>query len=256
MKNIKFSVVIPAYNAQKTIESTVNSCLSQEYSPLEIIIINDCSTDETVDLLQSLYGNNPKVQIYSFEKNQGVSRARNFGWRQAKGDYIAFLDSDDVWRADKLELISRILEDDSKILCIGHNYTANIYCFNQYNNVEYKILSRKHLLFRNYFNTSSFVVSNVIQERFDETMSYTEDHDLYLRILDYTKICYINEYLTLLGRPQLSKGGLSGNRLNMRKGELYMYYKFCKRNKPYMPFLPFYLLFSFTKYLIKAITNK
>jgi len=255
MENIKFSVVIPAYNAEKTIIKTISSCFEQEYQPLEIIVINDCSTDQTLGMLYDHYRDNSIVKIFSFEKNKGVSAARNFGWEQAKGDFVAFLDSDDTWRTDKLKIIQDILQNNNTILVLGHNYTNDTCNFLKQRNSKIKILSYRDFLIRNYFNTSSFIVSNKINEWFDEKMRYTEDHDLYLRISYANNIYYIDEYLTLLNRPQLSKGGLSGNRFKMRKGEMYMYYKFCINHPSFIITLPFFFIFSLIKYLYKTLNG-
>ncbi|MBD2250023.1 glycosyltransferase family 2 protein [Nostoc parmelioides] len=97
----KISVIIPAYNAERTILETINSVLKQTFSDLEIIVINDGSTDRTVEVIQNV--DDARLKVYSYE-NSRASGARNHGISHAVGDFISFLDADDLWTPDKLEL--------------------------------------------------------------------------------------------------------------------------------------------------------
>ena len=106
MENIKrelVSVIIPFYNEENYFESCVNSALSQTYSNIEIIIINDGSDkiyDEQLNKIKNEYPD--KIKIFA-QQNQGVSAARNLGIKNSNGEYIAFLDADDFWLPNKLE---------------------------------------------------------------------------------------------------------------------------------------------------------
>jgi glycosyltransferase involved in cell wall biosynthesis len=95
------SVIIPAYNAEKTILETIESVQQQTFSDFELIVINDGSTDGTLELLHSVI--DERLKIFSYD-NGGLCVARNRGLRQATGNFIAFLDADDLWTSDKLEL--------------------------------------------------------------------------------------------------------------------------------------------------------
>ena len=102
MKNYpKVTVVIPAYNSQKYINETIESILNQTFSDFELLIINDCSTDNTLKILNSY--KNEKIKIYSNEKNMGITPTRNRGFDLAKGEYITFMDHDDIAPSYKLE---------------------------------------------------------------------------------------------------------------------------------------------------------
>lgn len=96
---VRFSVIVPAYNSAAFIAKTLDSALSQTLQPAEIIVVNDGSTDETLQIVQ---GFGKHVRCVS-QENQGVSAARNTGIHNAQYEWIALLDSDDLWRADKLE---------------------------------------------------------------------------------------------------------------------------------------------------------
>ena len=97
------SVVIPAYKAEKTVGKTLESVRSQTYPHWEALVINDCSPDNTQALLEQAAAEDERIRVLVNEKNSGVSYSRNRGITQARGEWIAFLDSDDYWTPDKLE---------------------------------------------------------------------------------------------------------------------------------------------------------
>ena len=97
----RISVIIPVYNGAKTIKKTIQSVLNQTFQDLELIVINDGSTDHTLSVIEEI--SDPKIKVYSYP-NAGVSHARNQGISHAQGEYISFIDADDLWTPDKLEL--------------------------------------------------------------------------------------------------------------------------------------------------------
>src|SRR6476646_2026610 len=105
------SIIIPAFNAQATIEETIASVQNQTFSDFEIIVIDDGSTDDTLRIVQQI--SDPHLRIFSYS-NGGTSVARNNGISQATGDYIAFLDADDLWTPDKLERQLQALKTHSE----------------------------------------------------------------------------------------------------------------------------------------------
>ena len=108
----KVSVIIPVYNAEKYVEDAVKSVLSQTYENIEILIIDDGSPDKSIEICERF--KNPKVKIIR-QKNRGLAGARNTGIRHAQGDYLAFLDADDMWLPEKLEKHILHLENSSQI---------------------------------------------------------------------------------------------------------------------------------------------
>lgn len=114
------SVIVPVYNAARTIEKTIESILAQSYTSFEIIIVDDCSQDDTFELLKKLQADDQRILLYRNEKNLGVAKTRNFALTKARGTYIAFLDSDDEWQENKLELQLSELEVRKADIC----YTA------------------------------------------------------------------------------------------------------------------------------------
>ena len=108
------SIIIPTYNRREYIERAVQSILRQTYKNYEIIIVDDGSTDNTQEIIQKLEMKESRIHYIKQEQNQGASHARNIGMQEAQYDYIAFLDSDDEWLPNKLELQMRKMLESSE----------------------------------------------------------------------------------------------------------------------------------------------
>lgn len=102
MNNL-ISIITPSYNSKRFIKETIDSVLSQTYQNWEMIIVDDCSDDNSVNYIRNLIKNDSRIKLITLEKNLGAAEARNKALEVAKGRYIAFLDSDDVWYPNKLE---------------------------------------------------------------------------------------------------------------------------------------------------------
>lgn len=109
IENNRISVIIPAYNRERTIGYCLDSVLAQSFSPFEVIVVDDCSSDKTVEIVWGY--SDPRVQCIVLEKNMGAQAARNIGIRKALGKWIAFQDSDDEWLAEKLEMQMGVLAE-------------------------------------------------------------------------------------------------------------------------------------------------
>lgn len=114
------SVVIPVYNREKTIKRCIDSIVNQTYPVFEIIVVDDGSIDRTLDIVQEEYGN---IVTIIRQKHKGAQAARNAGIRAAKGVYIAFLDSDDEWLPNKIELQVQALYKNGDVVVCGDGYT-------------------------------------------------------------------------------------------------------------------------------------
>lgn len=128
MDNFLVSVITPAYNCELFIEYTIESVINQTYKNWEMIIVNDCSTDNTFDILKKYSEKDNRIKIINLNKNVGVSEARNIAIRNAVGKYIAFLDSDDLWTSEKLEKQVMFMEDNKYL------FTFTDYGFIDHNN--------------------------------------------------------------------------------------------------------------------------
>lgn len=97
------SIITPSYNSSAYIEETIHSILLQTYSNWELLITDDCSTDDSVEIIQRYVSRDSRIKLFQLEKNSGAGVARNFSIKKASGRFIAFCDSDDRWMPDKLK---------------------------------------------------------------------------------------------------------------------------------------------------------
>lgn len=253
-----YSVVVPAYNATNTVARSLASVEAQSLSPVEVIVVDDASRDDTAAVVESFIPQMQEAGIalrcIRLTRNSGPSVARNIGLREASGDFIAFLDADDVWEVDKLATVEQALEtSDAALVCHGYS-EANRSASDLQMVVRIRTLSLLQMLRRNPAQTSCAIVRRNIGLKFDESMRYCEDYDLWLRIAENSSVLIIvGRPLTHLGRPQLTLGGLSGSTLRMRAGELRVYYKFCSRQWITRGWLlPFLALYSVLKHVRSA----
>jgi teichuronic acid biosynthesis glycosyltransferase TuaG len=237
MPSPTFSVIIPGFNRSELLLRAVRSCLTQTAPPLEIIVVDDAGAE---DLCAALGHLKPECKsrgiglvCIRLAVNGGPAVARNEGWRHARGDYLAFLDSDDVWHPAKLAVIGQALRD-SPARCAFHGYATLPDGGKLREKVQaesYRVRRTGMLagLARNYSQTSCVVLARTVSERFDESMRFVEDHDLWLRVSRHGPLLRVSgPPLTWLGRPLMTAGGLSSNRWRMRQGEIRMYAKFCR----------------------------
>lgn len=111
------SIITPVYNAEQYLDQTIKSVLKQTYTDWELIIIDDCSTDKSSQILKAFLEDDTRIKLFSQEKNCGVAYSRNLGIEMAKGKYITFLDSDDLWDYTKLEVQLAKLKQNDYALC-------------------------------------------------------------------------------------------------------------------------------------------
>lgn len=110
------TVITPAYNAERFIKETMDSVLAQSISDWEMIVLDDGSTDATREIVAAYMRTDPRIRLVVNEKNMGVARTRNRGIEMARGQYVAFLDSDDVWLPEKLEFqLAKMADADAQI---------------------------------------------------------------------------------------------------------------------------------------------
>ena len=251
-KEVKFTVIIPAFNAEKTIARALDSVFAQSYPPHEVIVVDDASKDSTKAILDTQY----EGRIKYFQKlfNSGSSVARNTGLDAATGDYIAFIDADDIWHKDKLMLISTILQSKPNISLFYHPYTQEQILNKRLPEdiTVYKLPFIK-LLPGNVIATSCAIIRNDPAFRFESSMRYTEDFDLWLRIGYKYKIYFIKIPLTQIFRAFTSKGGISQNKWKMRTGEMTAYRRLVHLNPLFILLLPFLWLGSLGKHLYKLL---
>ena len=233
----------------------LTSVVAQTFRPVQVIVIDDNSGDGTRDEVdrcrQSLQQAGIELEYLRLQQNLGPSAARNAGIRMARGTYVSFLDADDIWAAEKLAIVDAQIRDRRPGL-VCHSYTdAERFPFDTVpKSRTAEVMSIHRMLWRNPAQTSCAVIRRDLGLTFHEGMRYCEDHDLWLRIAERAPVIRIlGSPLTRLSRPQLSPGGLSGDTIRMRLGEMRVYYNFCRRSflrRIWM--LPALTLFSVAKH--------
>ena len=182
--NIFFSVIIPIYNAEKTLEATLNSVLDQTYKHYEVILINDCSNDNSSKIINQYKHKFSKINIINNVTNIGVANSRNKGALISNGDYIAFLDSDDVWMNDKLEKQKQIIIDTNcDVCCTSYSFIDE---FSQDIKSDYIVpekITYKMLLKENYVGCSSVIIKREVflENKMSDTY-FHEDFALWLNL--------------------------------------------------------------------------
>lgn len=195
-----FSVVIPYYKKRQYIERCLDSVISQTYQDFEIILVDDGSSDDLNQLVEHKYKD--KLTLIT-QSNQGVSSARNTGIENVSQDYIAFLDADDCWSPNYLELAVKLILRDKKLKILGSKYTRSI------NNLEVNITSLSYRKIENYFqrqaiknplftSSSTIIKGSFFRENagFNSNLKSGEDMDVWFRtVLSGGNAYYIDNIL-------------------------------------------------------------
>ena len=200
------SVIIPTYNASKTILETLESVQKQTMTDLEILVIDDGCTDDSVSLVKSL--NDPRIKILSYE-NGGLPTARNRGIAQAKGEFIAFLDADDLWTADKLECQLTALQQNPDA-GVAYSWTAFMEANPQGDYIFYPSPSPNYsgnvypqMLVNNFIYSGSNILARreVIQKTGDFALIPSgEDWDYWIRLAANYHFAVVPKYQILYRR--------------------------------------------------------
>lgn len=247
----KISIITPTYNSEKYIKKTIESVRNQTYYNWEMLIIDDCSVDSTVELVKSMKENDQRIHLIELGENVGAARARNVGLENSSGRYIAYLDSDDIWMPTKLE---------QQVLFMKKNNVA-------FSCVTYEIIDSEgkrlnkviHMLPK--LNYSMFLKNNLLQtvgimidtnkvnKRYlvMPDIFRPEDAATWLQILKSGIDCYgIDETLAQYRRVENS---LSGNKF---KGALGMWKLYRNIEKLSFPFS----CYCFIRYAFLAIWKR
>lgn len=204
MKKELVSVIIPTYNRETVIGRAIESVLKQTYPHFELLIIDDGSTDQTKQVVEQIA--DERIRYILLEENGGVAHARNVGIAETQYDYIAFLDSDDEWMPEKLEMQMEKLLDSSAgfgaVYCRmgGNDWMGKPYIFPPYE-LERSILEGKMLpimLMQNLIGTPTVLVRRECIEKvggFKESLVSLEDWEWILRIAKEYRIGFVDKVL-------------------------------------------------------------
>ncbi|WP_168541944.1 glycosyltransferase family 2 protein [Acinetobacter sp. A2] len=219
MNYADLTVIIPCYNSSQTIIRCLDSIKNQTLLPEKIIVVDDCSHDNTLDILKEYkkYNSKLNLEIFELNKNSGPSFARNLGVKSASSAYIAFLDSDDVWVRNKLEIQYKSMLDNDL------NFSFHLYSAFPSIIVKDCIL-KKVTLFdlakRQIICTPTVMVKKNILKDFNTDMRFCEDFLCWVMSNNNNNFYYIDSYLANGFKKQYGESGLSSNMREMHLGVL------------------------------------
>ena len=257
MTQASVSVVIPCFNAENTILRALESVKKQTCPVLEVICVDDCSTDNTVQVIEGFRSRNPglSLQILRNAKNSGPGFSRNSGWDIASGDYIAFLDADDAWHPEKIAIQYSWMLDHPQVALCGHEhflgYSQESADSSQtISNRKAYLITPNEILLSNPFTPTSAMLKRSLHHRFEPSRRYTEDYLLWMQI------CLDGDLVALLGLrlAYVFKGAgiqnLSRNLLKMRLGDIENYWQLWRRKKITLLKMSLLVPFSVLKFIL------
>ncbi|MEO5775950.1 MAG: glycosyltransferase family 2 protein [Flavobacterium sp.] len=248
------SIITPTYNSEKFISATIHSVQNQTYTNWELLIIDDCSTDKTVEIINDAIKLDPRVKLHSLPKNEGTGVARNLGVANSKGNYISFLDSDDLWAPNKLERQLGSMKENNLA------FTFSFYeCIDEKGN---KLNIRKEaplfttykkLFFCNYIGNSTAIYNAGILGKIPiNRIRKRQDWMLWLTIVK--KIKTAQPVPEVLAYYRIRKNSISSSKMELLKYNFNVYHKFHKMN--FLASLGCTMMFVFTQLIIKPGYSK
>lgn len=219
----KVSVIMPSYNCEKYIAASIDSVINQTYTEWELLIVDDVSTDKTKDIIKSYIKQDARIKLFVMEENSGAALCRNKAVEEASGQFIAFLDSDDIWSEEKLKLqLSFMLENNYSITCTGYQQIDS-------QGVGRTFLPKTKVDYEGILLTCPVGNSTVIYNCENLGKIYTpnirkrNDDALWLKMLKKEK--YIYGMQDILMYYRIRPGSISSNKLSLVKYHWILYRK-------------------------------
>lgn len=246
----KVSIITPSYNCVDYISDTIISIRAQTYTNWELLITDDCSTDSSVQVIQSFMATDPRIKLFKLKKNSGAGVARNNSIREAKGRYIAFCDSDDRWYPTKLEEQLRFMQEKD----CAFSYTSYDTCDESGNIVGYveclKSISYSKIIRDNGIGCLTAVYdSQKIGKHYMPSIRKRQDWCLWIDIIrNHERALGLQKTLALY---RIRSGSISSNKLEMLKYNFNVYHEVLKFNRLVSAvllggyFLPYYFYKKF-----------
>lgn len=257
-----FSVIIPAYNCEKTIGRVLDSVINQTRFDLieEIILINDGSNDATDERIKSYINKHQNIPIkYETQDNHGVSYTRNKAIKYATAEWIALIDSDDIWLPQKIERQAAILHKKKDMVFLGSHYPVK-YIFRKYTKGLHKLTARE-LCIRSMPTTPSVVFKRDVGIElglYDECMEYCEDINFFQRFLLKDSYYILAEKLVDISieKKYAAQSGLSSNLVKMAKGRNHNTIVLNRLGLISTPYMILMLAFNQCKFIKRYLQNK
>ncbi len=263
---IKFSIIVPAYNASTTIVACIQSITSQTLSNIEVIVVDDCSTDNTLELVGNMSIDDCRVKKYKTVSNYGgPAGPRNFGIGKAGGRYIAFCDADDIWSPQKLEIQYFLMKKSQASLVCSQvkifKDLKEVLDFEVFDpaDVDFHNLTYAQLLKKDKIATSTCIIDTkyISKERliFNEDKKYiaVEDYDLWLSLIENNRIKVISVRAVLCFYRQ-NGAGISSQKIAHSKKVIYMLNQHLKKRK--VPFKGLMMLWIVANYILISLVER
>lgn len=251
MKNELVSIITPTYNSSKYVGESIKSVLNQTYQNWEMLITDDCSTDNTVDIIEYYQTKDNRIKLFKLEANSGAALARNNSIKNSKGVFLAFLDSDDIWSKNKLYSQLKFMGSEIDFSFTSYQYidkfsiikdkTVDTLNFGQF---SYKDMLKKK---------ATLGCSTVIlrKEKFDDLMIPNirtgQDYAFWLKLLKTGTKAYIHN--SILTYYRINPGSISRNKFKKSVRQFYIYKRIEKISL-------FCSIYYFVHYALKAVFRK
>jgi glycosyltransferase involved in cell wall biosynthesis len=213
MKN-KISIIIPTYNRKKLLQRALASIIQQNYKNIEILVIDDASTQDIKTVVQSF--KDDRIIYLKNEQNKGSNFSRNLGLRTANGDYIAFLDDDDYYSNEsKFKKQLELFSHNNKLVFVGCGYFDKSMDRKRIPKIRGNISENLLLSFSD-IETSTVLIKNEVIKKvgfLDERLPSEQNHDYFYRISKYGEFDYINEVMVIKDNPTIQISSSSKNKL-------------------------------------------
>ena len=257
MKNYGLvSIITPTFNSADFIKETIESILSQTYVNWELLITDDCSTDNTCTIIQEYIENDNRIKLFKLKQNSGAGVARNNSIKEAKGDYIAFCDSDDCWLPEKLEKQLEFMEQNNSTFSCTSYFTCE-----EDGTPRGKIIAPTKI---SYFDLicndnmgclTTMYNTKALGKHFMPTIRKRQDWGYKLIIIQKSK--YAHGMKECLAKYRLRNNSLSANKLNLVKYNINVYKEVLKYStiKAYIVFFCLFMPSYFYKKIKYTLIN-
>ncbi|MDE7177940.1 MAG: glycosyltransferase family 2 protein [Lachnospiraceae bacterium] len=249
------SVIMPVYNCEAFVGEAIQSVVSQTYKNIELIIVDDCSTDRTADVIARFQKINTHIKYFKLDINSGAAQSRNYAIKMATGEYLAFLDSDDIWVSSKLERQIRFMEanhynftctDYGKIDELGKQKKIVVSCLKKY---DYDAILRDCP-----GNSTVIYDASVLGKFYAADIRRRNDFVMWLQVIKRAKYAYgLNE---VLGYHRERENSISINKAGLIKYQWIVYRKIEKLSFFRCCFLMAYKIFHTVKLRLQIIVKE
>lgn len=211
---------MPNYNGHRYVEQAIDSVLAQSYTNFELIIVDDCSVDDSLQCIQRKAQNDNRIRVIALKQNAGVANARNAGIQAAKGEYVALLDNDDLWTEDKLERQLALAQTGADIVYCSYDFIDE-----QNNTIKKPFVVPRQTSFNKMLASSviscstSFIKTELMQSHPFNPDFYHEDYVLWMELLRVCPTAYgdqkvLMHYRQVVGSRSNKKGNAAKERWN------------------------------------------